>query len=198
MRATQGETEHAGHRPVTPPSTHAVDRDRPGHCCNRHELHGSLNLGDRQSEDPRGVRHQRDRHRRVGVGLGAHLRNRPVAIRLSARSGRSETAGRAVDDRVVAVPGGGRYCRQLFPVDAVAHRPRRNRGTMLPISHALGQRLVRRQGPRYTQRRVYVGRLHRPDARTADPDRPDARLQLARDVHRHGPGRDRRLPSSGS
>src|SRR4029077_19514031 len=38
---------------------------------------------------------------------------------------------------------------------------------------------------------LYIGSLYRAHARTADPDRIDARLQLAGDVHRDGPGRDR-------
>ena len=93
---------------------------------------------------------------------------------------------------VVAVPGRRRPRQHLFPADAVAHRPRRHRGAMLSVRDPLGQRLVRRQGPRNAQRRVYFGGLYRPNAGAADLDRADARVQLAGDVHRHGPRRGRR------
>src|SRR6202030_4180179 len=95
------------------------------------------------------------------------------------------------NDTVVTVPGSWRIGGHLLSVDAVADRARRDRGPMLPVGDALGQRLVRCQGPRHAERRLYVRRLYRPDARTANPDRFDARLQLAGNVHRHGPGRGR-------
>ena len=198
MRPQRGRKKHAGNRPVTSAPTHAVDCDRPCHRGDRLELHGSLDPGDRQSEDPRGVRHQRHRDRRAGIGLGSDLRNRSVAVGLPARSDRTEIPGRCGNDPVVAVSGGRRIGGHLLSADAVADRARRDRGTVLSVGDALGQRLVRCQGPRHAERCLHVGRLYRPDARAADPDRPDARLQLAGDVHRHGAGRNRRLPVCGS
>ena len=183
--------KYAGQPSVTSASTHAVDRDHPCHRSDRIELHGSLDPGDRQSENTRGVRHQRHRDRGAGIGLGADLRDRTVAVGLSAGSDRPENPGRCRNDPVVAVPGGGRAGRHLLSVDAVADRTRRDRGPVLSVGDALGQRLVRCQGPRHAEWRVYVGRLYRADARPADPDRGHARLQLAGDVHRHGSGRDR-------
>ena len=81
-------------------------------------------------------RHQPYR-RPVGSGLGPDLRHRATAVRVSAGSHRAENPGRHHHDRPgLAAPGGGRgLAGGLFPVDgAFPHRPRRDRGAVLPVA----------------------------------------------------------------
>ncbi len=178
--------DHGQLADLTAHATDAVDCRRTRDRGDRTELPGPLHARHWQSEDPRGIRHQRDRDRRLAIGVVDHLRIRSGANRLFPRSAGATLARRRCADPVVDSAGGRRLCRVLCPTALGARRAWRRRVPSVPGCGARYQRLVSYQGSWPSNRCIQFRWQHRSIHRAAAAHRPDAGIRLAHNVHRHG------------